>query len=76
MSGANAAVLTIQDALKGVIGEYTPIAQTTEILGTDNVLYPVTTYVPNWTWFGSLAVFLCALFCFFRAIGGMLKCKV
>ena len=73
MEGEN---MTLRDALSSVIGDYSPNTVTREEMGVDGSVVTLSDTTPDWTWFGSLAVLLVFLFCFFRAIGGLLKCKV
>lgn len=78
---------TLQDALATVIGEYEPIEKTYEVTRSEVVVIAdtpevvtysdsVTDYLFNWSWFGGLMVFSLFLYCFLRAVGGMLKCKI
>lgn len=67
---------TLQDAIEAVIGEYVPVPQFEEYVAVDGTVSIVTRYTPDWLWFGSLVILLCAMFCFFRAVGGVLKCKI
>ena len=80
-------VLTVQEALEAVLGEYAPIERTYDVTRTEclvvgdaveQVTYTetVTEQLPNWSWFGSLFVFCLFLYCFMRSVGGLLKCKI
>lgn len=69
-------VLSIRDALESIVGEYVPRSETYEVLGSDDTVHTLTKYSPDYLWFGSVFVLLLSLFCFFRAIGGMLKWKI
>ena len=69
-------VTSIRDALESVVGEYVPRTETYEVLGVDDTVHTLTKCSPDYLWFGSVLVLLLSLFCFFRAIGGMLKWKI
>ena len=69
-------VTSIRDALEGIVGEYVPRSETYEVLGVDDTVLTLTKCSPDYLWFASVLVLLLSLFCFFRAIGGMLKWKI
>lgn len=80
------------DALSSVIGQYEPIENTYEVIenhafvitaadGTQSVVVEpvvntVTEYSFNWSWAAGAVCFLLMLYSFFRAVGGLLKCKI
>jgi len=80
------------DALGTIIGIYEPIENTITIVSdevvvvaaadgseTVQIVEVVEARVEdsiNWNWFAGLAMFTLILFCFFKAVGGLLKCKI
>ena len=75
---------TFYDAVLAVLGEYSPI----ETMTTENIVLvqadgsssvqamPITHYGFNWNWGISAALFVVMIYCFLRAVGGFLKCKI
>lgn len=87
-----AVVSTIQDALDGVLGDYTVIQREATItkevpvilddgagaqtVSLQTVDYTYTYSAPDYGWIGSFVLLTVMVICFFKAVGGLLKCKV
>lgn len=69
---------TLPAAIVGLFGEYQPRTQTVTEYFSDGSTVEYTQIVPglaglDWTWIASVFIFALALYCVFRAIGGMLR---
>ena len=84
--------MTIRDALSGVLGDYTSVEREVvvskevpivcadgsgvETISLQQVDYSYIYQAPDLEWIGSFVLLTVVLVCFFKAVGGLLKCKV